>query len=188
MTTRVRGHIPFALWDWPNAVVQRFLFRACSGNCCGHSQGTADGSHNLPVWAYSVCCYTISIPSSQAGCVACFPKGLCAQTICQWCVLVNRGGIFGGSIWTMWRARDAAKIVSRIGSEYARREARVSRDLVQNLNKDRYSVVLKQVWTHESSWLWVCRYIRLPDGRVVRPSTQTCPCRMWKDRGWQETS
>ncbi len=46
----------------------------------------------------------------------------------------------------MWRARDAAKFISRIGSDYTRREARVSRDLVQNLNKDRYSVVLKQVW------------------------------------------
>ncbi|CAL5221494.1 g3696 [Coccomyxa viridis] len=44
----------------------------------------------------------------------------------------------------MWRAREAAKIISRIGSDYTRREARVSRELVQNLNKDRYSVVLKQ--------------------------------------------
>ena len=50
----------------------------------------------------------------------------------------------------MLRARDALRGLLRT-SDIFRREARASRDVVQNLNKDRYSVVLKQVHTRQLS-------------------------------------
>ena len=65
----------------------------------------------------------------------------------------------------MWRTKNAVGILFRNSLDFTRREARVSRELVQNLNKDRYSVVLKQVCKCHASWLWVCRLTRLSDGK-----------------------